>query len=61
MGKDGEFLPSSDLIRVLGTEFCGKFVGSIVCENFMFFLAGYDSEEMNVVTIIRILVFLLVW
>ncbi|XP_071131968.1 gastric triacylglycerol lipase-like [Mytilus edulis] len=43
----GEFLPTSDFIRLLGRDFCGNNLGSIVCENVLFFIAGYDTKEMN--------------
>ncbi|CAC5379003.1 LIPA [Mytilus coruscus] len=46
LGK-GELLPTSDFIRLIGHDFCGNNLGSIVCENFLFFLAGYDSKQMN--------------
>ncbi|XP_063445854.1 gastric triacylglycerol lipase-like [Mytilus trossulus] len=43
----GEFLPSSDFISSNAREFCGNDYGSIVCENLIFLLAGYDSTEIN--------------
>ncbi|CAC5379004.1 LIPA [Mytilus coruscus] len=46
LGK-GEFLPSSDFISSNARKFCGNDYGSIVCENLIFLLAGYDSKEIN--------------
>lgn len=51
LGK-GQLFPTSEFIRMVGRDICGEgSVGGIVCENFLFFLAGYDSKEMNVTRI----------
>ncbi|GLG93399.1 Lipase 3 [Gryllus bimaculatus] len=43
-----EVLPSNKLMKWLGQTFCRDGVPSqVVCKNIVFFIAGYDPEELN--------------
>lgn len=47
-----EFLPSNELFVLAGKDVCeDKAVTQIICENIMFLVAGYTSDQLNTVRV----------
>ncbi|ELT87656.1 hypothetical protein CAPTEDRAFT_5448 [Capitella teleta] len=43
-----EFLPSSRILKFLGSTLCEEKYTRDICENIFFLICGYDSQNMNV-------------
>ncbi|XP_057669852.1 lipase 3-like [Diorhabda carinulata] len=42
-----EFMPTKGLMRDISSGMCSESVGTVVCKNFMFLLAGYSPHQIN--------------
>jgi hypothetical protein len=47
-----EFMPSSELMTMIGQAMCNEqAVTADICANSLFMVAGYDSEQLNTVSV----------
>jgi hypothetical protein len=47
-----EFMPNSELLTLIGQEMCKEQAVTVdICANALFMFAGYDSTQLNMVSV----------